>query len=529
MDNPKNVMGVDGFYWFMGVVECTSDPEKLGRVKVRVLGDHTQNKNDIPTSALPWAMPMMPVTTASMNGIGHAPIGLVQGSWVMGFYRDGQDKQQPIIMGSIGGIPIDSSSPATGFNDPIGCFPQESKLSEPDTNRHARGTVGKHVDEPVPVTIRKASVLKGVTTAATQWSEPESPYAPVYPYNYVWEGFYNPECDSCEWGHIEEWDSTPGSERYFRQHKTSQNFLEIHPDGKEVRKIFGDGFEIDLANKHLYVEGDYRVTISGNKDEHIKGDYWQHIEGDMIRVVDGNKATITRGNDSMTVYSDIVRRSKGSTTDATENNHVRLANNDIKDSAGGKVSVISSIETTCGVGSYSPISIENISPVFVTSDGYKSIALSCSVINTGKISTEGSIIPSIPNYNVNASGTASTQLKVTPGTIFVDASSIQNTGPTVVNGKLSSTGGISSAGDVSSSGSMRVAGNILASGPVGTDTDSGHTYLAVTASPSPSPPSSAVSTSKSSISSSTSIGDLSYTATDITNTPASPGEIHKCE
>ena len=42
-------MGLDGFIWFIGVVEDRNDPSKLGRVKVRCLGFHTEDKNDIPT------------------------------------------------------------------------------------------------------------------------------------------------------------------------------------------------------------------------------------------------------------------------------------------------------------------------------------------------------------------------------------------------------------------------------------------------------------------------------------------------
>ena len=50
-----NFMGLDGFIWFIGVVEDRNDPSKLGRVKVRCLGFHSEDKNDIPTADLPWA------------------------------------------------------------------------------------------------------------------------------------------------------------------------------------------------------------------------------------------------------------------------------------------------------------------------------------------------------------------------------------------------------------------------------------------------------------------------------------------
>ena len=53
--NKTNFMGKDGFHWFVGVVESREDPSQIGRVQVRVLGHHTDNKTSIPTSDLPWA------------------------------------------------------------------------------------------------------------------------------------------------------------------------------------------------------------------------------------------------------------------------------------------------------------------------------------------------------------------------------------------------------------------------------------------------------------------------------------------
>ena len=51
-------MGLDGFVWFTGVVEDRNDPDKLGRVRVRCLGFHTEDLLDIPTKDLPWATVM---------------------------------------------------------------------------------------------------------------------------------------------------------------------------------------------------------------------------------------------------------------------------------------------------------------------------------------------------------------------------------------------------------------------------------------------------------------------------------------
>ena len=48
-------MGMDGFVWFTGVVEDRNDPSKLGRVRVRCLGLHTDSKVHIPSADLPCA------------------------------------------------------------------------------------------------------------------------------------------------------------------------------------------------------------------------------------------------------------------------------------------------------------------------------------------------------------------------------------------------------------------------------------------------------------------------------------------
>lgn len=91
-----------------GVVENRSDPLKLGRCQVRVVGLHTHDKSQLPTADLPWAHPMQSVTSAAMNGIGSSPIGPVEGTSVIIIFAD-HDNQQPIMIGTVGGIP---SAPA---------------------------------------------------------------------------------------------------------------------------------------------------------------------------------------------------------------------------------------------------------------------------------------------------------------------------------------------------------------------------------------------------------------------------------
>ena len=139
-------MGLDGFVWFTGVVEDRNDPSQLGRVKVRCLGFHTEDKNKIPTESLPWAHVMHPVTDPSMQGMGTTPSFLVEGTWVVGFFTDAKEKQQPIIMGSLPGIPQSTSDTTMGFNDPTGTYPNTShdpsrhSIDESDVNRLARNS-----------------------------------------------------------------------------------------------------------------------------------------------------------------------------------------------------------------------------------------------------------------------------------------------------------------------------------------------------------------------------------------------------
>jgi len=117
-----NIFGRDGFYWWIGVVEDRDDPEKIGRCRVRILGYHIDNKEVLPTGDLPWAMPLQPITSAGISGKGSSPTGPLEGSWVVGFFMDGKDKQQPVIMGTMGGLPDKTT----------GCAAQESNQAEND-------------------------------------------------------------------------------------------------------------------------------------------------------------------------------------------------------------------------------------------------------------------------------------------------------------------------------------------------------------------------------------------------------------
>lgn len=91
---------------YTGVVEDNLDPLRMGRIRVRVHGLHTDDRTLIPTDSLPWSQVMMPSTSASVSGIGNSPVGLLRGSWVVVFFTD-PDEQYPIVLGSLPGLPVD--------------------------------------------------------------------------------------------------------------------------------------------------------------------------------------------------------------------------------------------------------------------------------------------------------------------------------------------------------------------------------------------------------------------------------------
>lgn len=102
---------------FIGVVEDVQDSMKLGRARVRIFGLHPEDRTEVPTWSLPWAMVLTPTTSASVSGIGVTP-QLVEGSWVFGFLLDGDKAQFPLIIGTFPGQ-HNSNAPGYGGAAPV--------------------------------------------------------------------------------------------------------------------------------------------------------------------------------------------------------------------------------------------------------------------------------------------------------------------------------------------------------------------------------------------------------------------------
>ena len=267
-------MGKDGFQWFVGVVEDRNDPKTLGRVRVRCLGYHTEDLVKLPTADLPWAHPMNPITSATVSGIGQTPLGAVEGTWVVGFFTDGNRAQQPVIIGTLPGVPKDLpvKDDTKGFQDYIsGSFP---KYKETDVNRLAVNEKDDDGNETNPHstltqrrTTRELAVgtaqIDGVVTGVAQfdadldtenggkWDQPEIPYNAEYPHNHVYES---------EGGHLKEFDDTKDNERINERH-TSGSGYEIGPDGTKVTKVVKDNYNIITNDDYCHIQGTSRQTV----------------------------------------------------------------------------------------------------------------------------------------------------------------------------------------------------------------------------------------------------------------------------
>ena len=81
-----------------------SAPDSRGRVKVRVLGYHNMDKTKLATEDLPWAQCVYPVTQhVGVGGAGANATCLQPGAWVTGYYRDGSNAQDFVVLGTLAG------------------------------------------------------------------------------------------------------------------------------------------------------------------------------------------------------------------------------------------------------------------------------------------------------------------------------------------------------------------------------------------------------------------------------------------
>jgi len=323
MADDNYFMGLDGFVWFTGVVEDRNDPAKLGRVRVRCLGLHTEDKNEIPTDALPWAHVMHPVHDPSMQGMGNTPAFLVEGTWVIGFFRDVQDKQQPIIMGTLPGysqVPDDIGDDKSveaikryrenddkGFTDPNKKYPQYPNdksghdLGESDVNRLARNDVDFQHNMLTEKKDLHVSFESVETTRGRSWGIPKYAEFAKYPFNHVFE---------TESGHIREFDDTEFEERIHEYHRTG-TYYEVDGGGNKVTHIVGDNYELIAGSNYVNVKGEVNLTVEGTCNTLIREDWNIKVEGDLNLEVVKDFNTTVQGNTTQLYESKLITTAIG--------------------------------------------------------------------------------------------------------------------------------------------------------------------------------------------------------------------------
>lgn len=284
------------FTWFMGKVVDVKDPEKLGRVKVRIHGHHTPDQEKIKDDDLYWATVMMPVTEAATSGVGTSPTGLTVEADVVGFFADGKSHSMPVIMGTLNGKP-ERKEENSDREKKITYEKYEAK--ESDVNRLARG---ENLDKTI-VKIKKDNLLKKVPIANSDktWDELASKFEPEYPQNRVYQ---------TESGHIREYDDTKDKERIHEYHKAG-SFYEISPDGSKVTKVVKDNYEIVMGSDFVYIKGNTSVTIDGTSFLLIKGDCSVQIDGNKTENIKGNYSVGVKGNYSLNVEGSHKSTTKG--------------------------------------------------------------------------------------------------------------------------------------------------------------------------------------------------------------------------
>lgn len=312
----KDFAGKNSLVWWIGIVENRQDPLKLGRCKVRCVGWHAEDKMKLPTDMLPWAMPSFPVNHVHT----YAP---KEGDMLFGFFADGENAQEPVMLGSFSSIPLKAANIQEAFSDPrtdaelaasprtpagklyrtngsgivitekpkAELYPRE--LDEPTTSRIARNdpeTIGKTFIQE-----RKNNVVNGVPTFNSSWNEPVTKYNAKYPYNNVRE---------TESGHIEEFDDTPGKERIHTAHRNG-SFVEFYPDGDKVTKVTKDNYTIIMKDEHVYIMGKCNITVQGDAEVYVQKDAYVKVDGNVEVRVGGNYNEIVQGTYSVRSYGNM--------------------------------------------------------------------------------------------------------------------------------------------------------------------------------------------------------------------------------
>jgi|688.fasta_scaffold03301_35 hypothetical protein len=177
----SNFLGRDGFVWWIGQVapaavwrtekskfdsgENKRDDKgnpKIGegwayRCKVRIVGYHTFDGDILPDNDLPWAhVSMSPENGTAQGSVGKTMM-IVGGETVYGFFLDGEDAQQPVIVGCL----HRNESASKNFITPEFLAKEKSSQFKPFT-----GHQGPLIQGPTQIREKNPAIQQEPTVAA---------------------------------------------------------------------------------------------------------------------------------------------------------------------------------------------------------------------------------------------------------------------------------------------------------------------------------------------------------------------------
>jgi GH24 family phage-related lysozyme (muramidase) len=257
--------------------------------------------DQVPTESLPWA------TLIYGSYDPNSPLPPIN-SFVFGFFVDGRDAQQPMILGLIPTQLTEVINPSvTGW----GAVPGRdssiiAKGSTPDDYgqpSNSRLERGENLDQTY-VLLQELNRVKDVPTAkmnsddpSPAFEEPAPAYNAQYPYNRVIETA----------SHSIELDDTPGAERITIFHR-SGSYVSIDSNGTSVHKSISDKYEVNDTHQHVYVGGKSQVTIMGDSRVLVKGNKVEEVEGDFMQIVHGNHLLSVAGQMNLNASEEVQMR-----------------------------------------------------------------------------------------------------------------------------------------------------------------------------------------------------------------------------
>lgn len=386
----NNIYGNQNFTWWVGVVEDRQDPEKLGRCKVRIFGYHTDDVSVLPTKDLPWAIPITPITSASTSGIGISPTGPVEGTWVVGWFLDGEEKQQPAMLGTFTGKPEKTAtvskllvnkeiaagnvlvtSEGTAVYDGSGNPVQLSNTAntEPTLPPTIDTEIPAVLPHPANPTQIPSGPLNDPTFSAQQgFTDPNKVYPkidyaglpdtnklaaenqshkyftkknfyrkrdiPTASNGHIWDeptSAYNAQYPhnqviETEGGHVIELDSSPNAERIHIYHK-SGTYIEVDVNGTMVKKVIGDNYEVCDNNGYVYVKGAHNITVGGQTKVLIQNNADIEVYGDLN--VTGHNSTLVQSARTVQVVAEDIKVSGKSSLEIVSDGPVNIQGSSI--------------------------------------------------------------------------------------------------------------------------------------------------------------------------------------------------------